>query len=117
MRLEIPDGVTANKEQVSYSIWVGRYVEVESRMKVSKLNVPAQKSLLTLPSEVQVKCRIPFGARQNTFLNSLSVSVDYGDVIKSRTTKLIPKVINGSKVPLYGYEISPSVVECVIIEN
>lgn len=117
VRLEIPDGVTANKEQVSYSIWVGRYVEVESRMKVSKLNVPAQKSLLTLPSEVQVKCRIPFGARQNTFLNSLSVSVDYGDVIKSRTAKLIPKVVNGSKVPLYGYEISPSVVECVIIEN
>lgn len=117
VQLDTPDGFRVNKEQVGYSIWVGRYVEVTGTQKVTALNVPAQKSLVTLPSEVQVKCRIPFGARQNAFLNTLSLSVDYNDVVNSRNAKLIPEIVNGSKIPIYGYELSPSVVECIIIEN
>lgn len=115
--LDIPRGVKLNKEQAGYSIKVDRYVEVSGIQKVMTTNVPSGKSLVTLPSEVQVRCRIPFGAKQNAFLNSLSVSVNYKDVVKSRSAKMIPELVNGSKIPIYAFEIEPAVVECIIVDN
>lgn len=115
--LEVPRGVKLNKEQAGYSIKVDRYVEVFGIQKVMTTNVPSGKSLVTLPSEVQVRCRIPFGAKQNAFLNSLSVSVDYRDVVKSRSANMIPELVNGSKVPVYAFEITPTVVECIIVDD
>lgn len=117
VRLDVPDGITINKDQVRYSVSVGRYVELETTMKVAVTDVPVQKSLLTLPSEVRVSCRVPFGTKQNAFLNSLSVSVDYDDVIDSKSARLIPVLVNGSKVPVYQYEIFPPVVEGIIVED
>ncbi len=117
VNLDGPKGFKLNKEQVGYSIQVERYVEVSEIQKVAVLNVPARKSLVTLPSEVRVSCRIPFGAKQGAFFNTLSVSVDYRDVVESRNAKLIPKVANGSKIPIYEYEIIPPVVECIIVDN
>ena len=115
--LDVPDGISINREQVRYSISVGRYVEMEATMKVAVTDVPVQKSLLTLPSEVRMVCRVPFGTRQNAFLNSLSVYVDYDDVIDSKAAKLIPMLANGSNVPIYQYEIFPPVVEGIIVEE
>ncbi len=115
--LDVPKGVKLNKEQAGYSIKVDRYVEVSGVQKVMTANVPSGKSLVLLPSEVQVKCRIPFGAKQNALFNSLSLTVDYKDVVKSRNAKMIPELVNGSKIPIYAFEIVPTVVECIIVDN
>lgn len=117
VKLDAPAGISINRDQVRYSIPVGRYVEVEATKKVAVANVPIQKSLLTLPSEVRVVCRVPFGTRQNAFLNSLSVNVDYNDVIDSKSARLIPALVNGSTVPIYKYEIFPPIVEGIIVED
>lgn len=99
--------------QVEYSIAVERFVEQELNVTVSAVNVPDGTTLLLVPSRVKVICRIPFGYRSEILKEDGAFIVDYRDLIKSRSSKMVPRLsdkIDG----VLQYSFEPVYVECIL---
>jgi hypothetical protein len=113
--LEKVRGVTFSETQVSYSLDVVRYVEMNSVAQVRCVNLPADKELMAYPSSVNVtlKCAYPLPAN---FDNSPDVYVDYNDFVVSVSGKC--KVYVESKGSgIIESDVDPAYVECMLVEK
>ena len=109
-------GMRISTERTRYSINVARYVEMSKAMPVTLLNAPRGRSVMMLPSEVTLTCRIAFGQQSESTFDALSLRIDYHDVASSLHAKVIPTV-KGLSDDVYTYSLSPAVVECVLVEK
>ena len=116
VRLEPEKGVRISDDRTRYSIDVERYVEMRKTLPVVVANVPGGKSVMSLPSEVSLACRIAFGPQSGAVFNSLSLQVDYDDVVNSLSAKVVPQV-KGLSSDVYTYDLAPAIVECVLVEK
>lgn len=111
VRLERPSGVMVSLNEVSYSIPVGRYVELRSRMSVSVRNVPSGVDFVVLPSSVDVVFRCEFPLSSDP-LDIVELYVDYGEFANSiHGTCMVH--CDGIPAGVIDYSVDPQVCECV----
>ena len=106
-------GFRVEPSQVEYSIAVERFVEQDLSVTVSAVNVPEGSNLLLVPSRVTVRCRIPFGYRSEKLKEDGVFIVDYKDLVRSRSSKMVPRLsdrIDG----VLQYSLDPAYVECIL---
>lgn len=114
--LEPIQEVRVDQQRALYSVSVERYVENSINVKIDVTNLPADKSVILLPSRAVVTYRTPFKSRNEDYSSRMSFVIDYNDIAKSRSSKVVPKLKN--EVPaLLSYNIEPSLVECIITDN
>lgn len=107
-------GVRFSADQVYYTIPVDRYVEQEAIVPITVTNIPPERELLLLPSQVTVTYRQSFYT--NSDRSDFVFNVDYSDFINSINSVIIPECISKPK-GIYYYSIEPPYVEGVLIEN
>lgn len=110
--LEKISGVRYSSAEVHYSLDVNRYVEMRTKMTVSTVNVPSDKDVLILPSNVEVllRCLYPLVTDPS---HGLNLYVDYDDYISSLSGKCQVKVAGHLPKGIVSYEIFPPYVECI----
>lgn len=101
---------------VTYSVNVARYYEYSFTVNLSTVNVPYGKTLILLPSQVDVTCRLPLDTDFNAFKEEVRFVIDYNDVISSRSAKVSPKM-EDTDCRIYACTFTPSFVEGVIMEG
>lgn len=109
-------GIRVNADKIHYNIRVERYVEVTRQVTVQAVNVPRGKSMMLLPSQVNVTYRAPFGAKVDDESREIVFVVDYGDFSKSRNSKQIP-VLRRSDFEIFSYTLEPRMVECIVADE
>lgn len=114
VKLEPIKGFRMDEEQIYYTLDVARYVEQTATIKLDVINLPKGKSVIILPSQVQVRYRIPFDRRDDTAIPTFVV--DYHDIEGSRSSKVIPRLLK-TDMTLYRYEVEPTLVECLLRED
>lgn len=100
---------------VTYSVPVGRYFEYTYKVALSPVNVPSDKTLILLPSTVEVSCRLPFGTAVRDFVDNAVFVVDYDEVAGSRSSKVAPRM-EDSDIMAYSCSFEPQFVDCIISE-
>lgn len=114
--LEPVPGLRLNLDQVAYDIEVDRYVETTFTLPVTAIHVPDGRSLMILPSQVELTFRAPFRPRGGRIMaDDLSLVVDYLDYAASGSTRVIPKLVTSRDV--YSWRIKPALVECLQVEE
>ena len=113
--LEKLEGVRIEDQEVFYSIDVERYVEYTRMMDVKIVNAPSTRSLMLLPSQVEVTYRIPFGQHNEIGKDDISLEIDYGEYAGSVGSKLVPTLVTDKNV--LSYEFDPKLVECIVVEK
>ncbi len=104
-------------EKVEYSIEVARYVEHTFSVSLSPVNVPEGRTLILLPSRVEVTCRLPFAVRPDALMSSGAFVVDYADFAASHSTQVRPKLAREGEVTVYSWSADPPFVECALSEK
>jgi len=102
-------------ESVTYTVPVARYVEYSYTVDLKSVNVPANKQMLLLPSQVEVCCRLPFGTETGSFMEEAVFVVDYNDLLESRSAKVAPKMDDNGCLA-YSCTFNPPFVGCAISE-
>lgn len=115
LRLKSVPGMRLGDSIVTYTVPVDRYVEQTVVANVQVTGIPAGVKVITLPSRINVVCRVPFGHGNHISPGDLVFEVSYGDITASPTSKVIPKMVS-SPVKVYSYELSPKVVDCIVTE-
>lgn len=117
IELEHINGIRFSEEKIHYSITVDRFVEQTRKFTIKVENVPYGKTIMLIPSEVNVTFRTPFGSKgKSDDAEKMSLTVDYKDFSTSINAKVIP-TLNSNGLQVYSYTLSPAVVECVQIES
>lgn len=111
VKLECPRNVRLSDTEVTYTLGVCRYVELQSTVKIGVRNVPSGKDLTVFPSTAEVVYRCAFPLRANP-VDAVSFAIDYRDFEKSINGRCIPRA---SRVPpgVIDYKIDPEVFECI----
>ena len=113
--LEPVPGLRIDTEQVWYEVVVDRYVETTMTLPVTATNVPADHSLMLLPSQVEIVFRAPFRPRGGLIApEDLSLVVDYRDFTGAGSTKVIPRLVTYRDI--YSWRLRPELVECILVE-
>lgn len=109
-------GLRVDCQEVYYDIAVDRYVETTFTLPVTASRVPAGRSLMILPSQVEFTFRASFRPRGGRITpDDLSLVVDWRDFVKAGGTKVIPKLV--TKRDIYSWRMEPAVVECIQVER
>lgn len=116
IQLEPIRDVRIDVERLVYSISVERYVESFKSIKPEVVNLPSDKSVILLPSTISVSYRTPFKARNEDYSNRISFVVDYNDLLRTKSSKVVPK-LKEEMGEVLSYHISPNMVECIITDN
>ena len=105
-------GVRFSVPEVRYSLDVTRYVELKKSYPVMTVNVPSDKKLVSYPSYVEAvfKCQYPLSGDP---LEDVSFVVNYDDFMDSFSGKCSVKIMNQPS-GIISYELSPSVVDCML---
>lgn len=114
--LDIPSGISAETDRVRYEVEVARYVEMTMTLPVTVVGQPADRSLMVLPSQVELTFRAPFhpkGGRINA--EDLSLQVDYSDFAGAQGTRMIPRLVTGREI--YSWRLSPEMIDCIAVEQ
>ena len=111
---ELP-GMRLGSRTVSYEIEVERYVEQTVETEVTAVNVPSGKRLLIIPSHIKSICRLPFKNEGSLTRDDIRFEVDYASVASSAGSQAVPRLVTPD-VKIYGYEIEPRVVDCIIVD-
>lgn len=110
--LEKIRNVRMSDTEVHYSLDVTRFVEMKLKVPVSVVNLPKDKEMVILPSNVElsVKCAYPPSADLE---DGLEIYVDYDDFLDSISGKCPVKM---AVIPknVIGYDIEPMYVECIV---
>jgi len=109
------EGIRISEEKIKYFIKVDRYVEYTRKIMLSTINLPPNKNLILLPSQITVKYRTPFNSKASIYGIDISIGIDYNDFIKSKSSKVVP-IFNSNGLTIYSYEIDPPVIECILTE-
>lgn len=115
--LHTPKGVTASVPSVVYFIGIERYVEETVTLPVTVRNVPSDRKVIVLPSEVNVTFRHAFPLTDNTDFSDAVCTLDYNLLVQSISSDVIPDVVLPSPVEMFSKELNPPVVQFVILEN
>lgn len=109
--LDVPAGLRASEQGVSYSLQVTRYVEVSSEIRIEVINLPADKFLSVYPSSAKVvfKCIFPLSADPT---RSVSLYVDYEEFAQSINGRCVARV-SGLPSSVIDYTVEPQIIECV----
>lgn len=104
--------VRFSTDEVEYSMDVTRYVELKSMVMLNKINVPADKEMLALPSRVEVSLKCAFPLKEDP-ANSLQLYVDYEDFVRTLTGKC---PVRHQYLPegVISYSVEPFYVECIV---
>lgn len=109
-------GVRFSVEKVNYTIDVKRYFEARRTVTLTADNLPDGKSLLILPSQVEICYRAPFDSKPSQTGGEIVLSVDYDEFAKSRNAKVIPQ-LKYSDIKILSYDLTPNQVECILMEG
>lgn len=116
VRIDPVPGLRVDCEEVYYDISVDRYVETTFTLPVTVTRVPAGRTLMALPSQVEFTFRASFRPRGGRITeDDLSLVVDWRDFVKAGGTKLIPKLV--TKRDIYSWRMKPEMVECIQVED
>lgn len=113
--LDIPSGISAETDRVRYEVEVSRYVEMTMTLPVQVVNLPEDRSLMLLPSQVELTFKAPFqprGGRINA--EDISLQVDYSDFAGAHGTRMIPRLVTGREI--FSWRISPEMIDCIVVE-
>lgn len=114
--LEPLPGLRLETERVWFEVEVERYVENRMQLPVTLRNVPAGRSLMVLPSQVELIFRAPFRPRGGRIVpEDLSLVVDYADYAGAGSTRVIPRL--ETKREIYAWRLNPEVVECLQVDG
>jgi len=117
VELEQMPGIRFSEETIHYSLEVERYVETSRKTSIEVTNVPSDKRVTVIPSEVTLTCRIPFGLVDNPEYKEMTLVVDYNNVVDSKSSKAIPTLVNSENCEVLSYSLTPSLVDCIIVES
>jgi hypothetical protein len=115
VKLEQIQGVRVSDSQISYSIDVVRFTELQTVTPIGAVNVPDGKTLYVYPSVARVSVKYEFPPVAG-FTEEVSLVVDYGDFQESLSGKCRVKMIT-PKEGVISYEINPPYVECIAEER
>lgn len=107
--------VSFSQDAVYYTQDVTRYIEESLTVPVVVLGVPEDKSMVVLPSTVDITYRRYFSARKIEE-SDFVLAVSYDDLMKSIDSKLIPELIKKPE-DVISYSFSPRFVNCVFIDD
>ena len=111
INLDVPSGLRASEQAVSYSLPVTRYVEVSSEIRIEVINLPADKFLSVYPSTARVvfKCVFPLSVDPT---RNVSLYVDYEEFAQSINGRCVPR-ISGLPSSVIDYTVEPQIIECM----
>ena len=111
INLDVPSGLRASEQAVSYSLPVTRYVEVSSEIRIEVINLPADKFLSVYPSTARVvfKCVFPLSVDPT---RNVSLYVDYEEFAQSINGRCVPR-ISGLPSSVIDYIVEPQIIECM----
>lgn len=113
--LEPVAGLRLETDRVRYAVEVERYVETTMTLPVTLRNVPAGRSLMILPSQVEITFRAPFRPRGGRIVpEDLNLVVDYADYAGAGSTRVIPRL--ETKRDIYAWRLKPELVECLQVD-
>ena len=116
VELEPLPGFRMDVDRVSYEIEVDRYVESSVTLPVTVKGTPAGRTLMVLPSQVEVIYRAPFHPRGGRIVaDDLTLVVDYADFAGAGSTKVIPQLVTDRDI--YAWRLNPELVECILVEG
>lgn len=113
--LEQIEGVRLSSSEVHYSLDVSRYVEVRAKVLVSFKELPLDKEMMALPSEVEVTLKCLFPMVSDPFEN-IDLYVRYVDFHTSISGKC-PVRVDGLPDEVISYELDPFYVECIVSDR
>lgn len=108
--LVAPEGTRLSGGEVSYSIPVGRYIELKTTRKIETRNVPPGISLIMIPESVSVTWRCSYPLRNDPAENS-TFYVDYREFENSLTGKCVIRSETADGV--ITYTTDPQVCYCI----
>ena len=110
--LEPLPGLRFDTDRVRFEVDVDRYVETTMTLPVTVKGAPANRSLIVLPSEVELTFRAPFRPQGGRIVaDDLSLVVDYADFAGAESTKMIPHL--ETRREIFSWRIKPELVECI----
>jgi hypothetical protein len=112
VELEPQPGLRFDTERVRFEVDVDRYVESTMTLPVQVKGAPANRTLVVLPSEVELTFRAPFRPQGGRITaDDLSLVVDYADFAGAESTKMIPRLVTDREI--FDWRIKPGLVECI----
>ena len=112
VELEPQPGLRFDTERVRFEVDVDRYVESTMTLPVQVKGAPAKRTLVVLPSEVELTFRAPFRPQGGRITaDDLSLVVDYADFAGAESTKMIPRLVTDREI--FDWRIKPGLVECI----
>ena len=109
--LDVPPGLRASEQSVSYSIQVTRYVEISSEIHVDVINLPADKYLSVYPSTAKVVFRCVFPLSVDPARN-VSLYIDYEEFAQSINGRCVAR-LTGLPSSVIDYTVEPQIFECM----
>ena len=97
-------------ENISVTFNIDRMTEKSVEVNITPINVPDDKTLVTLPGKVTVKFQVGMNLYNNISANQFVVTVDYNDIPYATGKHIVPQL---SKYPkgVYHMQITPQEVE------
>lgn len=89
--LDVPGSIRCSHSEVSYSLGVTRFIEVEKSIPVEASGVPAGRELTVYPAKADVKLKMRFPVGESS-LENLRLEVRYADFVSSRSGKCVPYI-------------------------
>lgn len=114
LKLGRAKGVRLSDTEVSYTLTVSRYVELQASVPVEVWNVPAGKHLQVFPSGADVTFRCIFPVSKDP-TDAFRLYIDYKDFAGSLTGRCIPHTL---KLPsgVIDYRVTPEVFDCILTD-
>ena len=114
--LEPVPGLRFESDRIEYEVDVDRYVETTLTLAVTAVHVPAGRTLMILPSQVEFTFRSSFRPRGGRITaENLALVVDYDDFAGAGSNRVIPQLVTDRDI--YSWRIRPELVECIQVED
>ena len=105
-------GLRFDIDRVRFEVEVDRYVETTMTLPVTVKGAPSGRTLVVLPSQVELTFRAPFRPQGGRIVpEDLALVVDYADFAGAESTKVIPQLVTQREI--YAWRINPGLVECI----
>lgn len=111
-----PRGIKLSENKVYYSLDIQRYVEESVISKVSAINVPKDKELMLVPSQVTVTFRRAYSSQVRYTGGDFEFIVDFEDFQKSIDAKIIP-IPHTIPDGVFSVSIEPKYIDCLLINH
>jgi len=110
--LEKIRGVRFSEDKVHYSLKVARFVEMRKILPVKVVNLPQDKMVTVIPSNVEVSFRCNFPLQKEA-LDNAELAIDYVDYLGSLNGRCAVELYGVAK-GVIDYDVDPSYVECIV---